>query len=111
MSGILVFQRKGDYDDLPTDLFPSTLLTAARKETLAKYKRGTFQPYVRLALQSIIQRFVDENTTEIQAKSSFYHFANRSRNPRHKILLHQLKTNVLLSWQLFPYYHMYTTVT
>lgn len=42
MSDILVFQRRSDYDDLPTDLFPSTLLTAARKETLAKYRRDTF---------------------------------------------------------------------
>ncbi|RCH87849.1 hypothetical protein CU097_008360 [Rhizopus azygosporus] len=35
MPGILVFQqRRDDYNDLPTDLFPSTLLTTTRKETL-----------------------------------------------------------------------------
>ncbi|CEG65679.1 hypothetical protein RMATCC62417_02413 [Rhizopus microsporus] len=55
MPGILVFQqRRDDYDDLPTDLFSSTLLTTTRKETLAKYRRDTFQSHVRLALQSII---------------------------------------------------------
>ncbi|CEI92127.1 hypothetical protein RMCBS344292_06398 [Rhizopus microsporus] len=72
MSGILVFQQRGNYDDLPIDLFPSTLLTAAHKETLAKhYRRDTFQSHVGLALQSINQRFVDENITETGAKIEF----------------------------------------
>ncbi|KAG1305208.1 hypothetical protein G6F64_008561 [Rhizopus arrhizus] len=68
MSGILVLQRRGNYEDLPTDIFPPSLLTAARTEILSKYKRNTFQPYVRSAVQSIIQQFVDENITETRAK-------------------------------------------
>ncbi|KAI9484770.1 hypothetical protein BDB00DRAFT_878486 [Zychaea mexicana] len=68
MSGILVLQRRGNYEDLPTDIFPPSLLTAARTEILAKYKRNTFQPHVRSAVQSIIQQFVDEIITETRAK-------------------------------------------
>ena len=68
MSGILVLQRRGNYEDLPTDIFPPSLLTAVCTEILAKYKRNTFQPHVRSAVQSIIQQFVDENITETRAK-------------------------------------------
>ncbi|CAO3626807.1 unnamed protein product [Mucor fragilis] len=68
MSGILVLQRRGNYEDLPTDVFPSSLLTAARKEKLGSYGRNTFQPQVRLAIQLIIQQFVDENISETRAK-------------------------------------------
>jgi hypothetical protein len=50
MSGILVLQRRGSYEDLPTDIFPPSLLTTARTEILAKYKRNTFQPHVRSAV-------------------------------------------------------------
>ncbi|KAI9311817.1 hypothetical protein BX666DRAFT_2021173 [Dichotomocladium elegans] len=65
MSGILVLQRRGN---LPTDIFPPSLLMAARTELLAKYRRDTFQPHVRSAVQSIIQQFVDENITKTRAK-------------------------------------------
>ncbi|PHZ09879.1 uncharacterized protein RHIMIDRAFT_293860 [Rhizopus microsporus ATCC 52813] len=68
MSGILVLQRRSNYEDLPTNIFPPSLLTAARTEILSKYKRNTFQPHVRSAVQSIIQQFVDENITETRAK-------------------------------------------
>ncbi|ORZ12400.1 hypothetical protein BCR42DRAFT_394830 [Absidia repens] len=60
MSGVLVSQRRSGYVDLPTDIFSFSLLTAARTETLAKYRRDTFKPHVSSALQSIIQQFVDE---------------------------------------------------
>jgi hypothetical protein len=71
MSGILILQRRGNYEDLSTDIFPPSLLTAARTEILSKYKRNTFQPHVRSAVQSIIQQFVDENITETRAKIEF----------------------------------------
>lgn len=32
MSGILVLQRRGSYEDLPTEVFPPSLLTAAHTE-------------------------------------------------------------------------------
>ncbi|KAL7327132.1 hypothetical protein PS15p_209367 [Mucor circinelloides] len=57
----------GNYEDLPTDIFPPSLLTTARTGILAKYKRNTFQPHVRSAVQSIIQQFVDEKITETRA--------------------------------------------
>ncbi|KAI8394038.1 uncharacterized protein BYT42DRAFT_487579 [Radiomyces spectabilis] len=70
MSGILVLQRRDGYKDLPVDVFPPSLLTAARNEILASYRRDTytFQPHVRSALQSIIQKFVDEKITETRAR-------------------------------------------
>ncbi|KAI7854093.1 hypothetical protein BDC45DRAFT_535961 [Circinella umbellata] len=43
-------------------------MSAVRTEILSKYKHNTFQPQVRSAIQSIIQRFVDDNTTETRAK-------------------------------------------
>ncbi|KAL0090249.1 hypothetical protein J3Q64DRAFT_1813590 [Phycomyces blakesleeanus] len=68
ISGIPVLQRRGNYEDLPTDIFPPSSLTTVRTEILAEYKRNTFQLHIREAVQSIIQQFVDENITEIRAK-------------------------------------------
>ncbi|KAI8059022.1 uncharacterized protein B0P05DRAFT_574927 [Gilbertella persicaria] len=80
-------------------IFPPSLLTAARTEILAKYKRNTFQAHVRSAFQSIIQQFVDENITETRAEIELLSLCEPAVTPSLQDSIEPTEYDVQLSWQ------------
>lgn len=68
MSGILVLQKRYDYQSLPINIFPPTLLQAMRSNVISKYRRDTFNLQISSRLKTIIQRYIDEEMEERRAK-------------------------------------------
>ncbi|KAL7317882.1 hypothetical protein PS15m_004180 [Mucor circinelloides] len=68
MSGILVLQKRYDYQSLPINIFPPTLLQAMRSNVISKYRRDTFNLQISSRLKTIIQQYIDEEMEETRAK-------------------------------------------
>ncbi|KAI7864669.1 hypothetical protein BDF14DRAFT_1832415 [Spinellus fusiger] len=68
MSGILVLQKRYNYQSLPADLFPPKLLKAIHSKIISKYRRDTFNPQIFSQLKKVIQQFIDEEIEETRAK-------------------------------------------
>jgi hypothetical protein len=68
LSGVLVLQKRYNYQSLPTQLFPPELLQAMRADMINKYQRKYFDPQLFLRLKSIIQQYVDDEMVETCAR-------------------------------------------
>ncbi|KAG0734481.1 hypothetical protein G6F57_011072 [Rhizopus arrhizus] len=66
-SGIIVLQRRCNYESIPLEDVAPVLLQAARTVTLAKFTHASFQPHLQSQLKSIIQRFVDDEISDARA--------------------------------------------
>ncbi|KAG1135461.1 hypothetical protein G6F37_012811 [Rhizopus arrhizus] len=68
LSGVLVLQKRYNYQSLPTQLFPPELLQAMRADIINKYQRKSFYLQLFLRLKSIIQQYVDDEMDEARTK-------------------------------------------
>ncbi|KAG1276196.1 hypothetical protein G6F66_012596 [Rhizopus arrhizus] len=68
LSGVLVMQKRYNYQSLPTQLFPPELLQAMRADMINKYQRKAFNPQLFLRLKSIIQQYVDDEMDETRTE-------------------------------------------
>ncbi|CAO3643707.1 unnamed protein product [Mucor fragilis] len=68
MFGILVLQKRYDYQSLPINIFPPMLLQAMRSNVISKYRRDTFNLQISSRLKTIIQQYIDEEIEETRAK-------------------------------------------
>ncbi|KAG1148228.1 hypothetical protein G6F37_003547 [Rhizopus arrhizus] len=68
MSGVLVLQKRYNYQSFPVDIFPSDLLRSMHAHVIGSYSRCTFNPQILCQVIAIIQKYTDDQIDEEKAK-------------------------------------------
>lgn len=68
MFGILILQKRYDYQSFPINIFPSIILQTTRFSAISKYRRDIFNFQIFSWIKIIIQQFVENEMDETQAK-------------------------------------------
>ncbi|KAG0780368.1 hypothetical protein G6F16_012283 [Rhizopus arrhizus] len=68
MSGVLVLQKRYNYQSFPVDSFPPDLLRSMHAHVIGSYSRCTFNPQILCQVMAIIQKYTDGQIDEEKAK-------------------------------------------
>jgi hypothetical protein len=68
MSGILVLQKRNDYQVIPKSIFSPELLQEMRSNIMNSYQRECFNPVLFSRLNTIIQQYNNDDISETQTK-------------------------------------------
>ncbi|KAG1392259.1 hypothetical protein G6F60_012157 [Rhizopus arrhizus] len=68
MSGVLVLQKRYNYQSFPVDSFPPDLLRSMHAHAIGSYSRCTFNPQILCQVMVIIQKYTDGQIDEEKAK-------------------------------------------